>query len=60
MPARKATPTTRRRRAERETLILDTAQRLFYARGVHEVGMDELVNATGLGKASVSSFHRGA
>jgi AcrR family transcriptional regulator len=40
-------------RAERETLILDTAAALFYARGVHEVGMDELVRATGLGKATV-------
>lgn len=33
--------------------MLDTAAALFYARGVHEVGMDELVRATGLGKASV-------
>lgn len=33
--------------------MLDTAHRLFYARGVHEVGMDELVRATGLGKATV-------
>jgi AcrR family transcriptional regulator len=32
---------------------LDTAARLFYARGVHEVGMDELVRETGLGKATV-------
>lgn len=43
----------RRPRAERERQILDTAARLFYARGVHEVGMDELVRATGLGKATV-------
>jgi AcrR family transcriptional regulator len=43
----------RRPRQERETLVLDTAARLFYARGVHEVGMDELVRATGLGKATV-------
>ena len=35
-------------RAQREALVLDTAARLFYARGVHEVGMDELVQATGL------------
>ena len=34
-------------------MVLDTAARLFYARGVHEVGMDELVRATGLGKATV-------
>ena len=40
-------------RAQREALVLDTAARLFYARGVHEVGMDELVRATGLGKATV-------
>jgi AcrR family transcriptional regulator len=33
--------------------ILDTAQRLFYPRGVHRVGMDELVRETGLGKATV-------
>ncbi len=33
--------------------MLDTAARLFYARGVHEVGMDELVRQTGLGKATV-------
>lgn len=38
---------------ERRRLVLDTAGRLFYPRGVHEVGMDELVRATGLGKASV-------
>lgn len=38
---------------ERQRLVLDTAGRLFYARGVHEVGMDELVRATGLGKATV-------
>lgn len=46
-------PQTRLTRVEREDLILDVAQRLFYARGVHEVGMDELVHETGLGKASV-------
>ncbi len=40
-------------RDERERIVLDTAARLFYARGVHEVGMDELVHATGLGKATV-------
>jgi AcrR family transcriptional regulator len=34
-------------------LVLDIAARLFYSRGVHEVGMDELVRATGLGKATV-------
>lgn len=40
-------------RADREQLVLETAHRLFYARGVHEVGMDELVRETGLGKATV-------
>jgi AcrR family transcriptional regulator len=44
---------TRRPRAEREQIILDTASRLYYSRGVHEVGMDELVEASGLGKATV-------
>jgi AcrR family transcriptional regulator len=39
--------------AVRERRILDVAAELFYRRGVHEVGMDELVAATGLGKASV-------
>lgn len=48
-----STPRTRRPRAEREQIVLDTAADLFYARGVHEVGMDEFVTATGLGKASV-------
>ena len=45
--------TLRRPRAERERTVLDTAARLFYARGVHAVGMDELVRETGLGKATV-------
>jgi AcrR family transcriptional regulator len=40
-------------RATRERQVLDTAARLFYARGVHEVGMDELVAESGLGKATV-------
>jgi AcrR family transcriptional regulator len=40
-------------REERERGVLDTAAELFYARGVHEVGMDELVQATGFGKATV-------
>jgi AcrR family transcriptional regulator len=42
-----------RPREERERQVLDVAAELFYARGVHEVGMDELVRATGLGKATV-------
>lgn len=45
--------TTRLPRAARVELILDTAERLFYPRGVHEVGMDEFVRETGLGKATV-------
>ena len=40
-------------REERERRVLDAAADLFYERGVHEVGMDELVRATGLGKATV-------
>jgi AcrR family transcriptional regulator len=40
-------------RSEREQRVLDVAGELFYARGVHEVGMDELIRATGFGKASV-------
>ncbi len=48
--ARRTTPLSR---AERERRVLDAAQELFYARGVHEVGMDELVRETGLGKATV-------
>jgi AcrR family transcriptional regulator len=47
------TASPRLSRNERERIVLDTAARLFYARGVHEVGMDELVRETGLGKASV-------
>jgi AcrR family transcriptional regulator len=33
--------------------VLDTAGDLFYARGVHEVGMDELITTTGLSKPTV-------
>lgn len=43
----------RRSREEREQRVLDAAERLFYARGVHAVGMDELIRETGLGKATV-------
>src|SRR5689334_642155 len=54
MPAATATQRAPRlSRPERETLVLDTAAQLFYERGVHEVGMDELIRATGLGKATV-------
>ena len=34
-------------------MVLDAAAELFYARGVHEVGMDELIELAGLGKATV-------
>jgi AcrR family transcriptional regulator len=40
-------------RNDRSSLILDTAERLFYAHGVRAVGMDELVRQTGLSKMSV-------
>lgn len=53
MNAERSTPAPRLSRAERTDRVLDTAARLFYARGVHEVGMDELVRESGLAKASV-------
>lgn len=40
-------------RDERCARVLDTAALLFYARGVHAVGMDELITSTGLAKMSV-------
>ena len=43
----------RRSRAEREAIVLDTAERLFSARSSRSVGMDELVRETGLGKMTV-------
>ncbi|MGN6607485.1 MAG: TetR/AcrR family transcriptional regulator [Jatrophihabitans sp.] len=43
----------RRTADERRALVLDTAERLFRARGVHAVGMDELIAAAGLAKMSV-------
>ena len=33
--------------------MLEVATELFYSRGVHEVGMDELIAVAGLGKATV-------
>ena len=51
--ASEASRIRRQDRAERQRVVLDTAARLFYERGVHEVGMDELVRETGLGKATV-------
>ena len=43
----------RRSRAERQTIVLDTAERLFASRSSRSVGMDELVRETGLGKMTV-------
>lgn len=53
MPPTATSASPRLTRAERATLVLDVAAELFYARGVHEVGMDELIGSTGLGKATV-------
>ena len=49
----RARPTRAEARELRRAAILDAAARLFYERGVHEVGMDELVAATGLSKPAV-------
>lgn len=43
----------RRSRAERQEIVLDTAERLFSGRSSRSVGMDELVRETGLGKMTV-------
>jgi AcrR family transcriptional regulator len=43
----------RRSRAERQAIVLDTAERLFSGRSSRSVGMDELVRETGLGKMTV-------
>jgi AcrR family transcriptional regulator len=43
----------RRSRAERQQIVLDTAERLFASRSSRSVGMDELVRETGLGKMTV-------
>lgn len=43
----------RRSRAERQAIVLDTAERLFSSRSSRSVGMDELVRETGLGKMTV-------
>ena len=40
-------------RPQRQEIVLETAARLFYARGIRAVGMDELVRETGLSKMSV-------
>lgn len=46
-------PPVRRSRAERQAIVLDTAERLFSSRSSRSVGMDELVRETGLGKMTV-------
>ena len=48
----------RRSRAERESIVLDTAERLFSSRSSRSVGMDELVRETGLGKMTVYRLFR--
>jgi AcrR family transcriptional regulator len=48
-----ATGPLRRSRAERQAIVLDTAERLFSGRSSRSVGMDELVRETGLGKMTV-------
>jgi AcrR family transcriptional regulator len=48
-----ASAPARRTRAERQEIVLDTAERLFSARSSRSVGMDELVRETGLGKMTV-------
>src|SRR3712207_8323226 len=42
-----------RSRAERQAIVLNTAERLFASRSSRSVGMDELVRETGLGKMTV-------
>src|SRR3954468_6948371 len=48
-----ASAPVRRSRAERQAIVLDTAERLFSTRSSRSVGMDELVRETGLGKMTV-------
>ncbi len=52
-PTEDGSAPTRRSRAERQEIVLDTAERLFSARSSRSVGMDELVRETGLGKMTV-------
>ncbi len=52
-PADEAQAPLRRSRAERQQIVLDTAERLFASRSSRSVGMDELVRETGLGKMTV-------
>ncbi len=51
--AAEASVPVRRSRAERQAIVLDTAERLFAGRSSRSVGMDELVRETGLGKMTV-------
>jgi AcrR family transcriptional regulator len=52
-PADDGPAAPRRSRAERQQIVLDTAERLFASRSSRSVGMDELVRETGLGKMTV-------
>ena len=52
-PTEDGSAPARRSRAERQEIVLDTAERLFSARSSRSVGMDELVRETGLGKMTV-------
>ena len=52
-PAADLSTPVRRSRAERQAIVLDTAERLFAGRSSRSVGMDELVRETGLGKMTV-------
>src|SRR4051794_12926694 len=52
-PADDVSAPVRRSRAERQAIVLDTAERLFATRSSRSVGMDELVRETGLGKMTV-------
>jgi AcrR family transcriptional regulator len=52
-PADDISSPVRRSRAERQAIVLDTAERLFATRSSRSVGMDELVRETGLGKMTV-------
>src|SRR5215207_6051918 len=52
-PADDSAAPVRRSRAERQAIVLDTAERLFAGRSSRSVGMDELVRETGLGKMTV-------
>src|SRR6478609_2995005 len=52
-PADDSVAPLRRSRAERQAIVLDTAERLFAGRSSRSVGMDELVRETGLGKMTV-------